>query len=294
MRTSLIILFCSLIQVVLAADPKYPVSAIPEELTKNVDVVFRQDKVSFKINSQKEASFSVHRVITIFNEKGKRYASEVVGYDKLSKIVSFKGTAYDAWGNVVKKLKYSEIYDQSAYDGFSLYSDNRLKAANLSQGSYPYTVEFEYEILYKYLFQIPGFVVVPDERIAIEQSSYELIYPTHLKPRYKATNIDVKPEVTVGKDAFESVRWTFKNVLPIKFEPFGPPRDEVVSSIMAAPTRFEYEGYVGTMNGWDDLGKWISSLNKGRNVLPEATQKKIKQLVADKNTQEEKVKTLYE
>lgn len=294
MRLIFVSIFYILTHAVLGADPKYPVSSISEELKKNVDVVFRQDKMVFKINSQKEATLYVHQVVTIFNEKGKHYASEVIGYDKLTKVVSFKGTAYDAAGNIIKKLKSSEIYDQSSYDGFSLYSDNRLKAANLSQGAYPYTVEYEYEILYKYLFQIPGFVVVSNERTSVEESSYELIYPVHLKPRYKTINIDTKPEVTVTKEAFESTKWSFKNVMPIKFEAFGPPRGEVISSIMAGPTTFEYDGYTGVMNEWNDLGRWISSLNKGRDVLPEATKIKVKQLVSEKNTQEEKIKVLYE
>jgi hypothetical protein len=48
------------------------------------------------------------------------------------------------------------------------------------------------------------------------------------------------------------------------------------------------------MNSWDEFGIWISSLNKGRNVLPEQTKQKVIQLTADKKTTEEKVKAIYE
>jgi Domain of Unknown Function with PDB structure (DUF3857)/Transglutaminase-like superfamily len=277
-----------------AGDPKFPVSAIPEELKKNADVVFRQDEMTFTILSKSKASMHVHKVITIFNDKGKDHSVEVIGYDKLSKIASFKATAYDAAGNVLKKLKSNEIYDQSAFDGFSLYSDNRLKAAVLTQGTYPYTVEFEYEIDYKYLFMIPGFVLLPDERISVQHSSYELIYPKELKPRFRISNIDSAPHVSVTKDGSESSRWEFENVKPIKFESMGPPRADLVSSIMTAPSQFEYDGYLGNMNSWDEFGTWISSLNKGRNVLPDETKQKVLQLTAGKKTIEEKVKALYE
>lgn len=278
----------------MASDPKFPVSAIPEELRKNADVVFREDQMTFTIASKSRATLHVYEVVTIFNDKGRQFATKVIGYDKLSKISSIKAVAYDANGDVLKKLKSSEIFDQSAFDGFSLYSDNRLKAAVLTQGTYPYTVEFEYEVEYKYLFMIPGYVLLPQERMSVQHSSYELIYPKELKPRFKSLNLEKSPKVTVLKDGSESTRWEFENVKPIKFEPNGPPQGDLVTSIMAAPTTFEFDGYLGTMNSWDEFGVWIGSLNKGRNVLPEATKQKIIQLTADKKTTEEKVKAVYE
>lgn len=280
--------------VVFASDPKFPVSAIPDELKKNADVVVRQDEMTFTITSKSKASLHVYEVVTIFNDKGRQFATKVIGYDKLSKISSFKAVAYDANGDVLKKLKPAEIIDQSAFDGFSLYSDNRLKAAVLTQGVYPYTVEFEYEVEYKYLFMIPGYVLLPDERMSVQHSSYELIYPKELKPRFKTLNLEKAPAVTLLKDGSESTRWDFENVTPIKFEPKGPPHADLVSSIMTAPTTFEFDGYLGTMNSWDEFGIWISSLNKGRNVLPEATKQKVLELTADKKTTEEKVKAVYE
>jgi Domain of Unknown Function with PDB structure (DUF3857)/Transglutaminase-like superfamily len=294
MRIVLLVLLIGWGNAVYAADPKFPVSAIPEELKKNADAVFRQDEMTFTIISKSKASMHVYKVITIFNDKGKDYAVEVIGYDKLSKIASFKATAYDAAGNVLKKLKSNEIYDQSAYDGFSLYSDNRLKVAVLTQGTYPYTVEFEYEIDYKYLFMIPGFVLLPDERISVQHSSYELIYPKELKPRFRISNINTVPKVSVTKDGSESSRWEFENIKPIKFETMGPPRADLVSSIMTAPSQFEFDGYLGNMNSWDEFGIWISSLNKGRNALPEETKQKVLQLTAGKKNTEEKVKAVYE
>lgn len=295
MRTPLLLIALLAISVkALAADPKFPVSAIPEELKKNVDVVFRQDDMTFTISSKSKASLKVYLVATIFNDKGKNHAVQVIGYDKLSKITSLKATAYDADGAVIKKLKSSEIYDQSSFDGFSLYSDNRLKVASLTQGTYPYTVEFEYEVDYKYLFMIPGFVLLGQERASVERSSYELIYPKDLKPRFKVSNVEIQPAITTQKDGNESTRWEFKNVTPLKFEAMSPPRSELVSSISAAPSQFEYEGYLGNMNTWDEFGVWISSLNKGRNVLSEEAKQKVLQLTADKKTTEEKVKAIYE
>jgi hypothetical protein len=277
-----------------AGDPKYPVSEIPEELKTNVNVVIREDEMIFKILSKSRASLYVHQVITILNDKGKDYASEAVSYDKLSKIKDFNGTVYDASGKQIKRLKNSEIYDQSAFDGYSLYSDARFKSIDLAQGSYPYTVEVDYEIEYKYLFHIPGFVVVPEEKISVQHATYSLHFPHDLAPRYLVRNTDVKPKQENTSDGMESLTWSFENVKPIKFEPYGPLRSELVTSILAAPSIFEYDNYSGTMATWDQFGQWIAALNKGRNVLPEETKQKIKQLTAPLKTTEEKVKAVYE
>ena len=278
---------------VFGVDPKFPVNIIPADLKENVDVVIRNEESTFKITSKSKATFFVHEVYTILNEKGKRYATEVVGYDKLTKINNFSAIAYDATGKQIKKLKSSEFYDQSAFDGFSLYSDNRIKVADLTQSTYPYTVEFEYELEFKYLFYIPSYVLLSSERVSLEKSTYSLVYPKELEPRYKVQNIDIKPKQTKTTDGLESLVWDFGNVKPMKFEPQGPLHEELISRISAAPTQFSYEGYEGNMNSWEQFGQWINSLNNGRDILPQETVQKIKQLTASLNTTEEKVKAVY-
>lgn len=274
-------------------DPKYPVSSIPEALLKNVDVVYRDDHTQFTIHSKNRATEQVRRVVTILNPNGKRYAKEYVSYDKLSKITSFKGYVYDASGKLINKLKAGDIYDQSSFDGFSLYSDNRFKRADLSQGSYPYTVEFEYEVEYKFLFFIPSFYAAASEKVSIEKSDYILIFPESLKPRYKTINISSTPEEQTTKDGLKSLRWTFGNIAAVSYEAFSD-RDEVMPRIVAAPTEFEFDGYAGSMKSWDTFGQWIHSLNKDRDVLPEATIKKVKELTANAKSNEEKIKIIYE
>jgi hypothetical protein len=279
--------------VTFGSDPKYPVNAIPEALKKEVNVIVRKNTRTFKILAKDKATYHVLKVITIFNEQGKSFATEVVGYDKLTKVKQFSGVVYDASGKMIKRLKNSEIYDQSAYDGVSLFSDNRLKAANLSHGTYPYTVEFEYEIELKYLFHIPKFLLLSEERMAVEQAAFVLEYPIALKPKFKLLNIDQQPVTEKTDEVGERLSWTFKNILPIKEEPHGPPRDRFYPQILAAPSEFEYADYVGSMNTWDEFGQWIAVLNKGRDQLPAATEEKIKSLTTDLKTTEEKTKAVY-
>jgi len=67
MRFFLIVLLTGVLGDVIAADPKYPVAAIPEALQKDVNVVVREDQMTFKIHSQSKATLTVLMVATILN-----------------------------------------------------------------------------------------------------------------------------------------------------------------------------------------------------------------------------------
>jgi transglutaminase-like putative cysteine protease len=276
----------------IAGDLKYPVSKIPDELKQNVDVVVREDHMSFKIKSQNSATHHVHEVLTILNERGNNLAQRIIFYDKLTKIVDVNAYVYDASGKQIKRLKKSEIYDQAVFDGVSLFSDDRLKEMDLRQAIYPYTVEFEYELDYNFLYYIPS-SWWGGERISHEHASYQLVFPEGLEPLYKLFNIQSEPVRKIDK-GFESITWDFKNLKPNKIESFGPPIAEIIPHILAVPVEFEYSGYAGRQDNWQNFGKWQIELNKGRDILSEKTIQMAQDLTKSLSSTEAKAKVLYE
>ncbi len=276
-----------------AKDIKYPAFTISEELKKDAHAVIRVNDEKFIIETPKNARYKVHRAITILNDKGNKHAIEVIGYDKLTKVTSLSATIYNAVGEPVKRLKNAEILDMSAFDGFSLYSDNRLKAMDLTQASYPYTVEVEYELDYRGLLYIPGFYIQEGDAVSIERQSFELTYPTSLEARYKLINTNQQPRVFTAENN-KSLRWDFSNLTPLKLEPLAASKREQLPRILMAPNTFEYDGYPGTLTSWNEFGKWIRTLNVGRNGLPPTTIEHLKKITAGLPTREEKVKAVYE
>jgi transglutaminase-like putative cysteine protease len=294
MRFRILAIVCLCVQLCWAEDKKYAVAAIPEALLKDVDAVVREDQTIFRVQGIGKGMLRTRFVVTILNNKANRYAHRSFGYDKLSKITELKANVYDAKGESIKKLRASEIYDHSSFDGSNLFSDNREKSVDLSQTTYPYTVEYEFEMEYRYLYSIPGTTLLPSEKVSAERVTYQIIYPTTLPPRYKLLRIDQEPIKSKLPDGSESVSWTFNHVLPIKLEPAGPVWDDVVPQIMAGPTLFEYNGYQGNMGSWETYGQWQLTLNHGRDVLSDATRQKVKELTQHLTTTEEKTKVLYE
>lgn len=291
------ILLCFLLLLsgqVFSKENKYPVSEIPADLMKNVDMIIRSSHTTFTISDQDEARYRVKKAYTILNEEAKHYAVAYLFYDKLSKITEFEASVYDAAGNLVRKLKKNDIKDRSMASGAALYEDSRVQMSDMATGQYPYTVEFEFEKKYNFLFFIPTYALVPHEKVAVQQSSLSLVYPSALAPRYKAIHIDTQPEHQNNGDGTETLSWHFKNIAPIKAEPFGPSLSEIIPRIMLAPSQFEFEGYRGKMDTWENFGKWINSLNKGRGTLPAETKLEAQKLTAHLNSKTEKVKKLYE
>ena len=273
--------------------PKYLVQLIPAALKENANAVFWADQSSFQIHSHSKGTHKVFRAVTIFNDNAKDLTSVIVTYDKLSKVTSIKGAIYGADGRVIKRIKPSDIYDQSMVEG-ALFSDNRLKHMGLSHGAYPYTIEYEYEVEYKYLFYIPPYIQYEDEKISLMSSEYTLIYPRELKPRFKSTLISAEPVVSDLGGNVESTTWSFRDLKPVKLEYLGPSFYDAVPNIVVAPTEFEFDGYRGSMASWDAFGKWVNTLNEGRSTLDEATRKKIISMTKDLPTDEAKIKALYE
>jgi hypothetical protein len=272
---------------------KYPISTIPEELKKDVDVIVRDEQWVFKILSKSSANWHVHEVHTILNERGKWAAEKTIFYDKLMKVVDINAFLYDASGRLIKKLRNKDIIDQAAVDYGTLFSDDRVKSMDLSQSIYPYTVEIEYELNFAFLYYIPSESWGGD-RISHEHASYQLIYPKDLKPRYQLLNSRVTPSSGILPDDYESLTWTFSGLKPDRVEPYGPGYTEVVPQLLIAPSSFEFSGYPGNMETWSGYGKWQQSLNKDRNLLPEQTKLKIKEITKNLSTTEEKAKAVYE
>lgn len=275
-----------------ASDIKYPVSAIPQNLKKEANVVKRMEEIVFEIISMKEAVYHRKVVYTILNENGDRYAEMVVGYDKLRKVTSFSGTLYDVKGIIVKKAGKKDIQDYSAADDISLFEDDRVKVLDFSNHSYPYTVEFETEVKYNNTYFMPGWFPQPDEKISVENSSFVFIAPTDYTIRFKAFNYNDLPFSSMQKNRQEK-KWSVVNLVALE-RPFASPTwNELAPCVYFAPSQFEIAGYKGNGSTWQELGKFQLALNEGRDKLPEDLVRNVTALTKDVTDEKEKTRLLY-
>lgn len=262
-------------------------------LSDKANIIIRSEETVFTVNAVNSGTTNYKVTATILNEKGRHRSFMQVPYDKLSKVYYLKGTLYNKDGKKIKSLKNSEIKDVSAISDFSLFEDNRVKMADLSYVEYPYTVEFDYQVTSSNMLFYPIWRPQDEENLAVEKASFQVKIPAALKLRYTEKNL--KTKVQQQSTATHQVyNWQVENLAAVVAEPLGPGLSELIPEVRTAPSNFEVQGYAGNMDTWQNYGHWLNKLNKDRDALPEATKQKLKSMVANAKTEEEKIKIVYD
>lgn len=277
----------------MAGDIKYPVKSIPEPLLKNAHVVKRVEEIEFRIINTGETVYRKKYAITILNENGDEHAGFSEFYDKLHQITSIEGALYDAMGNQLKKLKSKDVQDLSASDDNNLMDDNRRKAHDFFYRTYPYTVEYEVVQKFNNTLFFPSWVPQEDEHYAVEQSSYTIVCPQDYSVRWRAFNYKGEPSTTAEKNN-KVLQWKINHLGAIIHPYASPSWKDLTTVVYFAPADFEIQGYKGNMSTWKDFGKFQTTLNQGRDVLPAEVVQAVQQLTGGVTDQKEKVKLLYQ
>ena len=276
-----------------AGDIKYPVSSIPEKLLKNANVVKRMEEYEVNIVRMDEVVVRHKFALTILNENGADAAALVVYYDKLNQVRSIEGSLYDGKGNQLKRVKSKDVLDISAVDDNSLMDDNRRKVHQFYDKDYPYTVEYEVEERSNNSLFFPNWIPMQEEHYSVEQSAYTITSAADYQVRYRAFNYAGEPVVSNGKDK-KSMRWEVKAMPVVRHFYASPSARELTTIVYFAPSDFQIEGYKGNMSNWQEFGKFVYSLKKDRDQLPEALVQKVQQLTAGVSDEQEKIRILYQ
>jgi hypothetical protein len=293
-RLSTINLFLLLSSFVFATDGlEYSVLTIPDPLKKYANVVKRMEEERFTLKSPGEAVYYRKYAITILNENGDKHASFQQYYDRFVEIKGIWGTLYDAMGNKIKELKAKDIQDYSAVSDISLMEDNRIKVHNFYYKTYPYTVEYIFELKYTGTMFYPSWLPVEDEFFSVQQSRFVFECPLNYEFRYKMFNYKSQPASDQTGDKKRTV-WEVKDIPAVVRESYCPTFRKLTTYVMLGPTDFEMQNYKGSMKTWQDLGKFIYTLKQGRDELPPNIKQKVHELTDAVSDPKEKIRILYE
>ncbi|MBW8686862.1 DUF3857 domain-containing protein [Chitinophaga rhizophila] len=275
----------------LAGDPIYPALTIADSLQTYAHVVKRMEEVTVRIVDPKDVRVTRHYVMTVLDAEGERYARMIQGYDKLTEIRSIRGALYDMLGTQIKKLKQSDIEDFSGTGAESLTTDDRIKRHAFFHNTYPHTVEYEVEIRYNHTFYLPDWIPQYDESIAVEQSKLVVVAPKDYALRYHATHYSGNP-VTSDDGSNRTYTWEIKNRCAAANEPYATRWTSRTTAVLLGPSVIEMQQYKGNGNTWEEYGRFMYTLNQGRDVLPDNVKQTVHQLT-DGLTREEKITKLY-
>lgn len=274
---------------------KYAATTINPEHIKNAPAVIREDLQEVVVGAGGGFSVKSKMVVTIFKKEANDLGLLQVDYTNKIKIKSIDGRVYDMMGSVIKKGGKSDISDYSNFNSFSIYEDNRIKLMDLRQLDFPYTVEFEYEVEYPNLFFLPNWYPQSYPSIPVEIAHGKYIYPKATKLRFFSKTIDDKYLTSNELEGgLVEKSWKIENLEAFEPEIMLPLEESPVKVLFVGASEFEYEGFKGNLSSWESMGKWIASLNSGKDVLTPELKAKVNELVAGLETTEEKTKAIYE
>lgn len=275
----------------------YAFDKIPPALLEGANAVVRIGESSWEIVSRGEAKRREKLVVTILNESGEDdYDQLYVFYDKFTKVSDIEGILYDSNGKVLKKLRNANIEDYGYGGAGNDILDGRVKVASFGKKaySYPYTIEYTYEIKERNMMFYPKWRPTSNSKTALESSSYMIKAPSGFNFRYKEYNgapVVVKNKDVNGADVY---LWKLENKPATKVdESYSLPALESLPMVLAGPSEFEVLEHKGNFSTWNDMGKFYYALNDGRGVLPEAVQNEIKNIVKGATSEREKIDKVY-
>jgi transglutaminase-like putative cysteine protease len=269
----------------------YDASKIPDNLKQDAVAVVRNEERFFEVKNLGTAQYNYKIALTILSKAGDEHSKMVMGYDKFSSLYNIKAAIYDASGKKIKDYKSADIRDQSASDGFSIYSDNRLKYLKFDSTTYPYTIEYSYSQDLKGILDYPSWQDINNFEVSLEQSTYTIQTAKGISFRY-LTSPNLKTDSTKIGDKTLYI-WKSKNQPAIIREPLSSGLKEASNWVLASSNDFEFDGTKGSLNNWKDFGMWFHKLNEGGNVLPEALKAKVQSLTKDATTTKDKIRILY-
>ncbi len=276
-----------------AKELKYPVAAIPEHLREHTDAVVREFSRTVEVSGTGSQTVHEKFVITIFNKSAERLGYFREYYDNIRKIDSYTVNGYNSFGVLTKKVKKSDFTDIKAYDGFSLYDDNRVIYYHPMSTVYPYTIEIETRVTDKQTMNFDSWIPIPAYDVAVEHAELIVHCSKPGSMRFFVSGMPHEEDRTFT-NADEIEKWELTNLTAIENESYMPDLMGYEPRVYMAPVGFVYDGFGGNMQTWENYGKWSWQLIQDRIELPEEAQVRIKELVQDAPNDEEKVKRLYQ
>ncbi len=273
--------------------PDYSVDAIADNMLENADVVYRNVETRVVVNSPGSLSYSRKIAVTIMRESGIGASRLRIEYNRLRRVGSVSGTIYDSEGNRVRRIRSSDIDDMIAFDGFSIYSDSRVKTVDPGYYNYPFTVEYEYDYTIRTGLFMPDYHLFMGYNRSIEKSSFEVVAPEDVVIKYREYNGMAPAVIESGRRSTRIYRWENSDFQARRSESYAPDPSSLFPVTRVMPLEFTIENYSGSSDSWESFGRFFWSLMEHSQELPEETIAMVRELVADAGSVEEKVARVF-
>jgi len=228
---------------------------------------------------------------TILNKHAEGDLNFVEHFTPGCSLKSFSASIKDASGKVIDKFSLKDVKSTEASK--STADDVTTKYLFFQSNSYPYSIEFSYEMNFTDGFQsIPPYVPrsMPDQKT--ERAVFTLITPQDYGFSWKVLNCDIQPSIVKDKTNVRTT-WVIPAINPLSDGAFTPDEIDILPIICMAPDTFIWEGRKGTLRTIEDYGKWKWNLIEESSSCPEDLKNKVHELTDNIGNRFDKIAALY-
>src|SRR5450432_2464433 len=252
----------------------------------DTNAVVLLDQTDFTVTAPGESLEHSRHVVKILRHEGRDEGDFALHLEQKEKLLSIHAWTIDAACHEYElKDNGKDFTESSAFFGFDLYNDIRIRRAQAPAADTGSVIAFEYDVRrHAWLNQLDWSY---QDSIPVREASMNLQLPLGWEYKTSSTATDSVQPVKSGDNHW---LWTVRDVPAIEHETMMPP-------FLALSGRMEID-YFGPGGGpansgsWNALGNWYAGLTEGRrNPTPELSER-ARQLTAGKTTFDEKVKAL--
>lgn len=264
-------------------------SGIVPELMQDADAIMNRYDLEFVIKNSYNGVAREKMVITILSPQGRSYATFQTHEDKFQRLSKFSATLYRQ-GKKIKKVSRKALSETEYFEGLA--SDAKTYLWESPMGIYPYTLEIEIETEYTNGFiEFPSFFPQQGCNMSVVSASYRIKAPHGMELRYKSNRID-SPQRQEEKN-YTLWNWTVDSIPAFKTEALAPPYLQMIPWLCVTPVDITYDHTQGRLDNWNELGKWLYSLQEGHDLLSEEAKQKVRQLTDTCTTDLSKIDAIY-
>jgi len=230
-------------------------------------------------------------VIQINNKDGLKYGTIYIPYTSKDRISNLEIQIERTNGELIRKIKKSEIQDISAISDFSLYEDDYVKKIPVHYNRFPFRISYSYRIAYHQFFQIAGWTPIIDTDVPTLNAELQITTPLHFPVKIYRQHIG-QAKAHADKETMTYIWKTSVPKMPDE-EVFSPSVYTLLPRVEVVPENFDY-GIPGSFNSWQAYGKWQAKLLEQADDLPEKEKAKIRQMVSQIDSPKEKARKIYQ
>ncbi len=262
---------------------------VPGNLKEHASAIVREYKVGYILKSPSDLEENVYMVLTILDNEGKKFATQVWHYDLFSKYTSGEIQIFDKNGQRLEKESLRDMDDYASSGISSFYDDSRYKVYEPLVKETPYTIVIQYTKKITDFFQLPTWHPQSNSKIAVENASLTIFNQGNIDFKINQQNFQEGSFTFTDED--QKKQWEFKNIKAFKPETYR--KQSSLARLILPMKNFQVEGYSGSNDSWETLGNWSLKLLEGRDKLPEETKVKIQAMVNGIEDPKEKAKVIY-